>query len=116
MEEKIKKLIEKNPVAISTSSKNGTPNISVAAFLKIKDEKIIITNNYMKKTIDNIKENPKISLAVWDDKWKGYKIDGLAEYSESEEWISFIKNIKENKNEPCNGAIIVKPLNIKQIG
>jgi len=116
MEEDVIKTIEKNPVAISTCDKKGEPNISVAAFIKIKNNKIIITNNYMGKTIENIKQNPKVSLAVWNQKWKGYKINGAAEYFGKGTWMNFIKKIPENKNEPCKGAIIVTPTKIKKIG
>ncbi len=116
MEKEIIKVIEENPIALATSSKDGKPNIAVAAFVKVKDDKIIITSNYMKTTIDNIKQNPKISLVAWNKKWKGYKINGIAEYHDTGEWMEFIKAIPQNKKEPCNGAIIIKPKEIRQIG
>ncbi len=109
------KIIEENPVALSTCNDNK-PNASVAAFVKVKDDKIIITNNYMGKTIDNIKENPKLCLVVWNKDWTGYKIEGDAEYFEEGEWFDFVKKIPENKDEPCKGAIVITINNIKEIG
>jgi uncharacterized protein len=116
MEQKLIRTIEENPIVLATSSKDGKPNASVAAFVKVKDNKIIITNNYMKTTIDNIKHNHAISLVVWDKKMDGYKIEGTAEYYEDGEWIDFIKKIPQNKDEPCNGAIVIKPKDIISIG
>ena len=112
----LKKTIEENPVAISTASKDGKPNIAVAAYVKIKDGRIVITDNYMKKTIENIKENRKISLAVWNKEWKGWKIEGEADYFTEGDWMDFCKAIPENKNEACRGALVVTPLDTREIG
>lgn len=109
------KTIEENSVAIASATKEGKPNIAVAAFVKVKEGQIIVTDNYMKKTIDNIKENPLVSIAVWKD-FKGYKIDGKAEYHTSGEWIDFIKSIPENNKLPCKGVIVITPLDTKEIG
>ena len=110
------KTIEENPLAIATSTKDGKPNVAVAAYAKIKDDKIIITNNYMGKTIDNIKQNQEVSLVVWNKDWKGYKIQGTAECSEKGKWFDFVKSMKENKNEPCKGAVVITVKSIKEIG
>ncbi len=115
MKENLIKTIEENPIALGTSN-NNKPHVSVAAFVKIKDEKIIVTNNYMKTTIENIKENPLVNLVVWNKDWKGYQIEGSANYFKEGMWLDFIKNIPENKDEPCKGAIIIQINKIKSIG
>ena len=109
-------MLEGFPIAIATSTESGTPNIAVAAYVKVKDNKIILTNNYMGKTIQNINQNPKISLAVWNSDWKGYQIHGTAKHYEKGEWFDFVKSMKENKNEPCKGAIVIIPESIRKIG
>jgi len=109
-------IIENNPVALATSDKKGKPHVIAVACVKVKDDKIIITNNYMKTTIDNIKQNPKVSLVAWGRTLKGCKIDGIAEYFENGEWYNFVKAIKENENEPCKGAIVIKVNSIKGCG
>ena len=115
MEEEIKKIIEENVLALATINKEGDPYVIAVAYVKIKDDKIVITNNYMKKTIDNLKNCPNISLVVWNKDWKGYQIKGKAEYFEEGEWLEFVKKIPENKDEPCKGALVVEINNIKKL-
>lgn len=110
-----KKIIEENPIAIATCVFD-IPNVSVAAFCKVEEGKIIITDNYMAKTVAIIQKNNKIELAVWDKDWKGYKISGRASYEISGKWLDYVKNIPENDGLPAKGAIIVTIDNIKRIG
>ena len=107
MKQDIKKIIEDNPVALATVKSDGTPHVIAVAYVKVKNNKIVITRNYMNQTLDNIKNNPNVSLAVWDEDWNGYRIDGAAEYFEEGEWFNFIKSLKENEKEPCKGAIVI---------
>jgi uncharacterized protein len=108
------KTIEENPLALATVDKEGNPRATNVAYAKVKDNKIIITNNYMERTLENIKQNPHISIAVYNNKWAGYQIDGTTEYFEKGEWFDFIKSLKENKGEPAKGAIVVNINSIKK--
>ncbi len=111
-----KKLIENNPVAISTCSMDK-PNISVAAYVKVlPDEKLLITDNYMTTTVSNLHKNGKVELAVWGDDWIGYKISGKAAYEDAGKWLDYARNITENQGLPVKGAILVTIDNIKRIG
>ncbi|MCX6750975.1 MAG: pyridoxamine 5'-phosphate oxidase family protein, partial [Candidatus Pacearchaeota archaeon] len=114
MEEEIKKIIEKNPIALSTINKEGKPYVIAVASVKIKDDKIIITDNYMSKTIDNLKNSPYVSLVAWDKDWKGYNIQGKAEYFDKGMFFDFVKSLKENKDEPCKGSIVIEINEIKK--
>ncbi len=116
IEEEIKKIIEKNPVALSTINREGKPYVIAVAYVKVKDDKIIITDNYMGRTIDNLKSCPNVSLVVWDKQWKGYNIQGRAEYFDKGEFLDFVKSLKENENEPCKGAIVIEINEIKKCG
>lgn len=107
-------MIEENPLALATI-KNGKPYVIAVAYVKVKDNKIIITNNYMRTCVENIKNNSEVSLAVWDKNWHGYQINGKAKYFTNGKWLGFIKRIKENRSEPCRGAIVVKINNIKKL-
>ncbi|MBU0907839.1 MAG: pyridoxamine 5'-phosphate oxidase family protein [Nanoarchaeota archaeon] len=116
MEEEIKKIIEENPVAVATVKEGNKPHVIAVACVKIENEKIIITNNYMKTTVENIQKNPRVSLAVWDKDWNGYRIDGSAEYHEKGEYYDLVKSIEENKKHPCKGAIVIKISEVKKLG
>lgn len=105
----IKELIENNPLSLATVDGEGKPNVIGVAYAKIvSDDEIIITDNYMNKTKKNLQTNKDVALAVWDKEWKGYKLKGKATYYDSGKWLDFVKNIKENKEEPCKGAILIK--------
>ena len=110
------KIIEGNPITIATADKEGKPRATNVAYVKVRDNKLLITNNYMNQTIQNLKQNPQISIAVFNDKWKGYQIEGTAKYSESGPFYDFVKSMKENENEPCKGVIIVEVKTIKETG
>lgn len=60
--EDIKNKIENATVALATVDKNSKPHNIAIMFAKVVEGKLVITNNFMKKTIDNIKINPNISL------------------------------------------------------
>jgi uncharacterized pyridoxamine 5'-phosphate oxidase family protein len=109
-----KKLIEGNSIALATV--NGEkPHVIAVASVKVVEDKIIITDNYMKTTKDNIANNSNVSLAVWNNEW-GLRVSGKAEYFSSGKWHDFVKALKENKGEPCKGAIVVTPSEIKELG
>ena len=68
-----KELIENNPCHIATVNSNKEPNLSVASDIKILDKNIIlISNNEMINTPDNIVSNENIvhyalGLKPWQD-------------------------------------------------
>ena len=101
------KIIEENPLALATIKSDGNPHVIAVAYVKVKDNKLIITRNYMNQTLDNIKSNSKVSLAVWDKDWNGYRVGGTAEYFEDGAWFDFVKSLKENEDEPCKGVIVI---------
>ena len=106
--EKIKKIIENNPLVISTVMKESLPNAVVIAFAKVIDDKVLITDNFMKQTVKDLRKNGRVCLLVWNKKWEGYKIVGRAEYYQSGKWKKFVEAMKENKGLPAKGAILVK--------
>jgi len=106
--EKAKKIIEENPVAFATVDKKGKPNVIAVAFIKVvSDNQIIITDNCMKQTIENVKVNNNVCLAVWDKKWNGYKLIGKAKYFAKGKWKEFVEKMIENKGLSAKGAILV---------
>ena len=105
---KVKKIIEENPVAFATVDKIGKPNVNAIAYAKVVSKnQIIITDNYMQQTKENLNDNNNVCLAVWNKDWNGYKLIGNAEYFPSGKWKKFVEQMPENKGLPAKGAILV---------
>ena len=118
--EGIKNIIENNAMGLATVDKIGNPHCIAVGYVKvISKNQLIISDNYLKETLENIKSNPNVSLVVWCSDWKencvGYELKGKAECFTSGKWIDFIKKIPINKGEPCKGAILVTLNKIKPL-
>jgi len=104
----VKKLIEENPLALATVDEAGKPNVIGVAYVKVVSKnQILITDNYMKQTKENLEKNNNVCLAVWDKDWDGYKLVGTAEYFTRGKWKEFVEKMPENKGLPAKGAILV---------
>ena len=87
----IKSLVESNPVAISTVMENGNPNVIGVAFVKVVNEKLIITDNFMNQTLKDIKHNNNVALIVWNNNLEGYKFIGKANYKKFRRLVELCK-------------------------
>ncbi len=113
--EDLKNGIENATMAVATVDSSNKPHCIAIMYAKVRSGKIIITNNYMKTTIQNLKENPYVSLVFWAGE-KGWRINGKAKHFDSGEWADFVKNMPENKDEPANGALVVEIESITELG
>lgn len=118
--EEQKHLIENNVIAIATIDKDSNPHcIAVAAVKVISTNQVLITNNFMNKTPENIKTNNKLSFAVWNKEWEddcfGYEFIGTADYFSSGKWHDAVKSLEENKGLPAKGAIVVTIEKVKKL-
>jgi nitroimidazol reductase NimA-like FMN-containing flavoprotein (pyridoxamine 5'-phosphate oxidase superfamily) len=111
---KIKNILEEATVAVSTI-KDNKPYAIAVLYVKVKDDKIIITDNYMRSTVENIRKNPYICLVFWKEQ-EGWRIEGKASYFNSGKWVEFVKSIEENKGEPLKGAIVIDINKITKLG
>ncbi len=109
--QEIKEFFEQVPVmAISTVDENGTPNVSAIASKKIiGDETILTIDTFHNKTLQNIKQNGNVAIAMWMDS-VGYQIKGKAThytsgkiFEDGKNWILTLKPQKIVK-----GVIVVK--------
>lgn len=115
--QKAKKIIEENYVAFATASMGGVPNVIPVACVKVVGKnQVIITDNFMKHTRKNLKENSNVCLAVWNNKEEGYKLVGKAEYFSKGHWLQFVKQIPENKGFSAKGAILITVLKLIELG
>lgn len=104
---KIRKIIEKNPLAFATIRNNKPYVICVACCKVVSKSKILITDNFMKATVQNIVKNSNVALVVWNRRWEGYQFLGKAKYYQKGKWLEYVKGIKENKGLPAKGAVLV---------
>ncbi|MFA5392488.1 MAG: pyridoxamine 5'-phosphate oxidase family protein [Candidatus Paceibacterota bacterium] len=104
----IKKIIEQNPLAFATIGNKKPYVIGVASCKVVEGDKIVLTDNFMKTTVRNLLENNNVALVVWNKKGEGCQFLGKAKYYKKGKWLNYVKKLKENKEFPAKGAIIVK--------
>ena len=109
--EKVKDIFVNEPVCqLATSSAAGTPNISnIGAKYLLDDATIIVVDNYMKKTLSNVMENPVTAILIRRGS-ESYQIKGKCRYLQSgpvyEEARKWMKSIAEKY--PAKGALEIK--------
>lgn len=113
----MKEVFSKNkPYAIATASKTGIPNVVPMSTVQIvADDTIWIGDNYMVKTLANVRENPRMALYVWDpEKKRCYQIKGTVTVETSGPDYEKIKaQIKaKGPHYPAKGLVI---LNITEV-
>ncbi|MCL2038107.1 pyridoxamine 5'-phosphate oxidase family protein [Candidatus Saccharibacteria bacterium] len=111
----LEKLVRDNSVIISTCS-DGAPNIAPTSDTILLDKKtMLISHNEMKKTIDNIKKNPKIALLILDKNQTGARIFGKAEYFDSGKFLEKARSLFADETTNPRGAIVVAIDEIREI-
>ena len=51
---------------VATAAKDGTPNVVPIGIVELaSDDTIWITDNFMNKSLENLKSNPKIAIYIW---------------------------------------------------
>jgi uncharacterized protein len=97
---------------VATASKDGTPNVVPIGVVElVSDDTIWITDNFMHKSLENLKTNPKIALYIWGPEIKGcFQIKGQATVRTSGADFDAMKEKINQKNPamPARSLIIVK--------
>lgn len=80
----MKELLDQTAIwVLASADKEGTPNAVPIFFTQVmEDGRLLLVDNFMNKTIDNIQQNPVVSISVWKDK-AGYQFKGNAEIETS---------------------------------
>lgn len=105
---KVKKLLTRNKLIIlGTSSKNGKPNIIIVASCGIFNNKILISDCQMNKTLKNLNENKSIALCVFNRK-DYFQIKGEASYIQKGKFFEIVKKFSEGTPYKPKGAILIK--------
>ena len=80
---------------VATCDRQGIPNVVYIKYLKVVDDQtVLIADNYLQKTRDNILSNPQLSFVVLDKEKGSYQIKGAAKrmidgplYGEIQKWV-----------------------------
>ncbi len=101
--------------ALATTGPHGI-NVVPVSTVRIDGDNILLMNYFLKKTLDNIFEEPRLALVCWKG-FDGYQIKGTVEYSESgdafeEAYVWVEKNLK---NRVLKGLIILKPESVYDV-
>lgn len=80
---------------VATASKDGVPNVVPIGFCQlVDDETIWIADNFMVKSLANLKENPNVAVYVWGPETGGcFQIKGKATVITSGEKFDKMKAI-----------------------
>ena len=98
--------------AVATATKEGDPHVIPVAFGKVlSEDELLLVDVFMKKTLENIKANPRIAVSVWDmESVKGYEFKGNARIETSgkvfDESVKMVKSRGPQLN--AKAAVIVK--------
>ncbi|MDI6742048.1 MAG: pyridoxamine 5'-phosphate oxidase family protein [Smithella sp.] len=109
--EEIKESLKVSKISyLATATKDGLPNVvPIAAVKFLDDETLLISDQYFGKTLNNLKENPKIALTWWGDKG-GFQIKAdITIHTDDEiyrEDVQWVKSIKDTLNP--KSAIVAK--------
>lgn len=97
---------------VATASKDGVPNVVPIGFVElVDDETIWIADNFMKKTLANVLENPKISIYLWSPETKGcFQVKGSVEVKTSGPEFEKMQETVWSKmaQAPAKGLLVVK--------
>jgi len=104
-----KRLIEERVLGFATCDLNNKPNVIAVACVKVVgNDKILITDNYMNKTKQNLTKNNKVAIVVWSkDEGEGYQFKGIAQYITKGKWKKFVEEMEENKGLTAKAAVLV---------
>jgi predicted pyridoxine 5'-phosphate oxidase superfamily flavin-nucleotide-binding protein len=97
---------------VATATVDGTPNVIPIGIVElVGDDTIWLTDNFMNKTLSNLRVNPKIAIYVWGPEIKGcFQIKGVAALKSSGKEYDDMKAKINQKNPalPARSLVIVK--------
>lgn len=97
---------------VATATKDGAPNVVPLAMVRlVDDETIWITDNFMNKSMSNLRVNPKVAIYIWGPEIKGcYQIKGVTSIRNSgPEYEEMKADINRKRPElPARSLVIVK--------
>lgn len=111
--DEIRAVFEKIKVfSVGTAAEDGTPNVAPIATVQFAGgDEVWIGDNYMKKTLANIRANPRMAIYAWDpDSKKCYQVKGRVEVRTDGPQYEEMKARMKAKNEayPAKSLLILR--------
>lgn len=112
----LKKLLENHPMHIATITKENKPNLAVVSDIKVLDNKtLLLSNNEMIHTPDNVLNNPNVVLTSFNEKWAGVRITGKAKYYTKGKYFELCNEFFNNDTATPKGVIIITVTSVESI-
>ncbi len=97
-------------IFLATCSKAGVPNVvPMGAFKVLDDETLLLSDQFMQKSLTNMKENPRVAIAYWGEKG-GFQVKGTVTLHTDDQVfkddVAWVKGIKATLNPKT--AIVMK--------
>ena len=117
LNERMKEIFSKqNILVLGTADLKGVPNVVPVGAVKIlDDETILISDQFFQKTLNNLKENPKVAISFWEaEKGEGYQVKGEASIKTEgkiyEDTVVWIRELSEKMGHPLKskGAVVIR--------
>jgi predicted pyridoxine 5'-phosphate oxidase superfamily flavin-nucleotide-binding protein len=98
--------------SVGTAAQDGTPNVAPIAFVQFPgNDEVWLGDNYMKKTLANVRANPRMAIYAYDpDSKKCFQLKGRVEVrTEGAEYEQMKAKMKaKNEAYPAKGLLILK--------
>ena len=115
MTDRMREIFNKVPtVVLSTATIDGIPNaVPVGAKKLVDGETILFSDQFFKKTLANLKSNPRVAVLFWDGH-EGYQLKGTVTIetagSRFEETVRWIEELSSRVGFPLKskGVIVMK--------
>lgn len=107
-EKQLDLLKRRSIVVLATSGRRYATRAIFVEVNQAKGNQIIITDNQMGITRQNLLENKQISLLAFEEDYHyGLKISGKAEYHQEGKYFDFVKGLDTNKDYSPKGVVVV---------
>ncbi len=104
----MRRIIETGLGFVGTADRNGRPNIAPKGSMRLENEEtFVFTEGGGKKTLQNLKENPEVTVAYVDrEKVEGYQFKGKAEIIEQGSLYDKFAKIAEERGRQKPIAVV----------
>lgn len=107
-------LRENSIVVLSTANEEHQPRSVYVEANKIEEDKIIITDNQMETTKENILNNAKVCVLASSPNYTFLQMDGIARYETSGEYFEYVKTLPSNIWHTPKWVVIISIVSVKE--